>query len=65
MAYRVLSVVLIVLALTNCGRKGELETPSAAAAKATATVPSNDPGAPPPADPKPKPDKPFILDPLI
>jgi predicted small lipoprotein YifL len=46
--------------LSGCGRKGALEAPSGAAVK-TATA-----GEPPPADTAPnKPDKHFVLDPLL
>jgi predicted small lipoprotein YifL len=67
MAYRILSVVLIALALAGCGRRGSLEAPSVAAADAAAAAAAETgkAAAPDTAAKPAKPDKPFFLDPLI
>jgi predicted small lipoprotein YifL len=53
-------VLLAAIGLTACGRKGPLEPPPAAAAR------SAEPDGTKPADTGPtKPDKPFLLDPLL
>jgi len=54
-------VLVAAVGLTACGRKGPLEPPPSAAVKAT---PSAD-GKPPPDPGITKPDRPFVLDPLL
>ncbi len=52
-------VLVATVALAGCGRRGPLEAPSAAATTAQ-------PGGAPAEDTGPtKPDKPFVLDPLL
>ena len=54
-------VLIAAVGLTACGRKGPLEAPPSAAATAG---PSAD-GKPPPDPGITKPDRPFVLDPLL
>lgn len=49
-------IVVAALALAGCGRKGPLDAPGAAA---------TEPGQAAPAEPAKKPDRHFILDPLV
>ena len=53
-------LVVTTVSLTACGRRGPLEAPPAAAA---AVVDPADPGAQP--DGPQRPDRPFVLDPLL
>ncbi len=55
----VVGLVVAAVGLSGCGRKGALEAPPGMALKASTA------GDVPPADPKAKPDKKFVLDPLI
>ena len=54
-------VLLAALGLTACGRRGPLEMPPSAAAK----LPPTADGKPPPDPGITKPDRPFVLDPLL
>jgi len=60
MQRRALTLLLVLLSLAACGRKGALDAPNMAPTPAA----SSDPGAVQPTPP-PKPDKHFFLDPLI
>jgi predicted small lipoprotein YifL len=52
--------------LAGCGRKGGLEPPGTQdAAPAAPTLLGTSPAAPPPAEPAPREDRPFVLDALI
>jgi hypothetical protein len=61
-----LGLVIAGLALTGCGRRGIPEPPpSVAAEEGRSTALPNDPAKPTGSDEAPKPDQPFILDPLV
>ncbi|WP_237153404.1 LPS translocon maturation chaperone LptM [Oryzibacter oryziterrae] len=61
MQRRVLTLLLVLLSLAACGRRGDLDRPNATE---PAPATSSDPGAVQP-EPQKAPDKPFFLDPLI
>lgn len=56
---------LVLIALSACGRKGELDPPSTVAQPAGAAAATDDPGAVKPAETPAHVDKPFFLDPLL